>query len=367
MALTYNFKDNNFITYTPAQQETITYNNPLSGFEKELDWASDLVENSEYDTPIPLVKRNVEVSPSNDFIDQNNPEEEVYVPDTDVEFETVPISSNNADYSDILNLSFEELIKKENLPIRITSGYRKGATTTSGKRSNHSFKDERGFPTAYDITPAKGHSWQELEHLIYEDPKIVSWFKAHNWGVLEEMYRDNRRGFYDVRGKWHYTKASGTHFHIGPDKYAREWYNSRALQTAPSTSSSKLPKNKWLEELTQAYRDLGISENGIKNLIAKNALESGWGESTVGDFNYGNIKTGKVWSGESKKGYRSYNSIQEYARDEVQFLKKLYDFDDKDDIKTFVNKLQGGNKDGRRYAESPTYKQKVIQIREQLG
>jgi hypothetical protein len=30
--------------------------------------------------------------------------------------------------------------------------------------------------------------------------------------------------------------------------------------------------------MTDAYRSLGLNNNAIKNLIAKNALESGWGK-----------------------------------------------------------------------------------------
>jgi hypothetical protein len=37
----------------------------------------------------------------------------------------------------------------------------------------------------------------------------------------------------------------------------------------------------------------------------------------------------------------------------------LYDFNQNDNLSTFLNKLQGGNTAGRRYAEDPSYKNKV--------
>lgn len=134
-------------------------------------------------------------------------------------------------------------------------------------------------------------------------------------------------------------------------------------------------KNEWASALAQAYRNLGVSENGIKNLIAKNALESNWGKSTQGKFNYGNITTGSSWKGNYVNGhdhdakgnpirskFRSYNSLEEFAQNEVDFLKKLYDFDDRDDINTFLDKLQGKNKGHRHYAESPKYKSSVKSV-----
>ena len=110
-------------------------------------------------------------------------------------------------------------------------------------------------------------------------------------------------------------------------------------------------------------------------LIAQDALESGWGKSAQGKFNYGNLTPGKSWKGKVVTGndhdskgkpitqkFRSYNSIDEYAADKVQFLKSLYDFNQNDDISTFTKKLQGENKDGRMYAGNPEYIKLVTKI-----
>lgn len=56
-----------------------------------------------------------------------------------------------------------------------------------------------------------------------------------------------------------------------------------------------------------------------------------------------------------KQKFRAYNSMDDYAKDKVQFLKKLYDFDENDDIATFTSKLTGANKGKRRYAEAKNY------------
>lgn len=135
-------------------------------------------------------------------------------------------------------------------------------------------------------------------------------------------------------------------------------------------------RNKWVKDLRKAYIKAGITnENALKMLIAQDALESGWGKSAQGKFNYGNLTAGKSWRGETVNGkdsdgkgnpikqkFRSYNSIEEYAADKVQFLKTLYDFNENDNINTFSHKLQGGNKGSRKYAASPRYVQSIINV-----
>ena len=103
-------------------------------------------------------------------------------------------------------------------------------------------------------------------------------------------------------------------------------------------------------------------------LLAQDALESSWGKSAQGKYNFGNLTTGSSWKGDYvtgndknakgeaiKQKFRSYNSMDEYAADKVQFLKRLYDFDENDDINKFVAKLTGSNKGKRRYAEAKEY------------
>lgn len=153
-------------------------------------------------------------------------------------------------------------------------------------------------------------------------------------------------------------------------------------KTTSNTSTSETPtesskkwenpyknnRNKWVSEITSAYKALGLNDNAIKNLIAKNALESGWGTSAQGDFNFGNITTGSNWSGRFVQGkdrnaagqrisqkFRAYDSLEDYVRDEIQFLTRLYDFNQNDSFDAFMNKLQGGNKGKRYYAEAPDY------------
>ena len=165
-----------------------------------------------------------------------------------------------------------------------------------------------------------------------------------------------------------------------PEKTTIKWTYSTPSEgittsVSKSWSSPYSEQNKWVADMTAAYKRAGLSDNAIKNLIAKNSLESAWGKSAQGDYNFGNITTGSSWTGRFVQGkdhdangkkisqkFRAYDSIDDYVKDEIQFLTKLYDFDQNDDLSTFLNKLQGGNKGKRKYAEDPSYKNKVKQI-----
>lgn len=149
---------------------------------------------------------------------------------------------------------------------------------------------------------------------------------------------------------------------------------SKSVTDKPVTANStwKSPytnRKQWSTELINAYKKAGITnDNAIRMLLAQDALESSWGTSAQGKYNFGNLTTGSSWKGDYvtgndknakgeaiKQKFRSYNSMDEYAADKIQFLKRLYDFDENDDINKFVAKLTGSNKGKRRYAEATNY------------
>ena len=153
--------------------------------------------------------------------------------------------------------------------------------------------------------------------------------------------------------------------------------NSSSTVNASNAWSSpyNTRKNQWGSDMTAAYKRQGLNDNAIKNLIAKNALESGWGRSAQGDYNFGNITTGSSWTGRFVQGkdhdangkkisqkFRAYDSMDDYIKDEIQFLTKLYDFNQDDNFDTFIDKLQGNNSGKRRYAEDKQYSNKVKQV-----
>lgn len=122
------------------------------------------------------------------------------------------------------DLTFEELVKQENLPLIITSGYRKGSKTKQGKSSNHSRLDSKGNSLAYDIQPffngkvdKSEEGFNKLLTILYNNPRVVRWLEYNNKGILEEITPSVMKR----------TGATGPHLHIGPDSWAKNMSNIR--------------------------------------------------------------------------------------------------------------------------------------------
>lgn len=144
-------------------------------------------------------------------------------------------------------------------------------------------------------------------------------------------------------------------------------------ETTTSTTPLYTSSSKWQNDLVAAYKRAGLSDNAIKNLIAKNSVESNNGKSQMSKyFNFGNISVGSSWKGKQtigddkdakgnpiKQKFRMYDSIDEYVKDELDLLKRVYDFNPNDDLDTFLDKLKGKNRLGYQYATAPNYKSVV--------
>ena len=139
-----------------------------------------------------------------------------------------PTVSNDLEYSDTssenyleddteeydISKSIEDLFKDAGIDIEITSSYRPGATTKSGRTSWHSVKDKYGNSRAYDIKPING-DFQALKNAMINNPLIRYYFSKRGLGVLDETTPDMMAR----------TGATGKHFHIGPDKLAIQTWN----------------------------------------------------------------------------------------------------------------------------------------------
>ena len=191
----YNFLDNDFTTYEDVKEPRVMLNMPLSDSPLNIaDWAESITPDG-----VPIVKDNLDSK-----MKFNNTQEQDKTYDT--------------------NISFEELIKQENLPVKITSGFRgkgdfRNGLTKQGRRSNHNRRDEQGNPMAYDIVPLDGN-FDNLLHLMYSNPRIVNWLKSRGWGILEETTPEIMKR----------TGATGKHLHIGPDTIAKQMFNDRLLK-----------------------------------------------------------------------------------------------------------------------------------------
>ena len=151
------------------------------------------------------------------------------------------------------NVDLETLLKQEGVHFKVTSHIR-NTKTSKGTKSYHS------TGLAYDIKPSDGNTYDDLRNEIYSNPRIVSWMKSHNMGILEET--DKRRGYTDYNGKFHYTGATGPHWHFGPDKAAVSEFNYRLINKAQDGM-----KLDMMDERMQPYQKyISIYNNNIANI-----------------------------------------------------------------------------------------------------
>jgi flagellum-specific peptidoglycan hydrolase FlgJ len=59
-------------------------------------------------------------------------------------------------------------------------------------------------------------------------------------------------------------------------------------------------------------------------LVAQDAIETNWGKSVKGDYNYGNLTTtGTDWHNRTgDRKWRDFNSIEDYVLGKIDFLSK---------------------------------------------
>lgn len=127
----------------------------------------------------------------------------------------IPTSSSQASstpaheglHSDITKLL--DLFNKYGLKIRVTSGYREGATTKQGNKSHHA------SGMAIDIVPEDG-DFSKLAKTIRETPEIKNYMISKGLGVLDETTQEMLAR----------TGGTGAHYHIGPDRIAQNFWTT---------------------------------------------------------------------------------------------------------------------------------------------
>lgn len=106
------------------------------------------------------------------------------------------------------------------IPLRITSGYRPGAKTSSGKDSWH------GSGWAIDVTPIEGWTYEDLKQAIKESPELIKYLRDNQIGILDETSEETLKK----------TEGTGRHWHIGRDQRAIQ-----GLETLIAKHGTKIP------------------------------------------------------------------------------------------------------------------------------
>lgn len=232
---------------------------------------------------------------------------------------------------------------------------------------------------------------------IFSSDKLVQpvWFEDDSHASLLYGNADRAKQVVDDMSTWkvggnadptfnwvvQYEKVSPADYE---DRKMKEYFNHNNNESENNQSGDrktlsrwvniyKDKRDQWVKDMVKAYKEIGLSDNAIVNLLTKNAFESGWGQHAQGHFNFGNITAGSKWSGNIvlgndtdakgnpiKQRWRAYDSMKHYVQDELQFLQNLYNFNPNDDFETFLSKLQDGK---RKYAEALDYKDKLRSVK----
>lgn len=139
--------------------------------------------------------------------------------------------------------------------------------------------------------------------------------------------------------------------------------------TSPTSTSTRTFKNKeefkrtMLPIYEKVLSKMGLDTAYAKMLVAQDGLESGWGRSAQGRFNYGNITLGSnknrsytLGNDKDKDGnpitqkFVNYDSLEDYAQAKVQLLNSSRYKAFNGPLQEFANRVyQGG------YATAPNY------------
>lgn len=106
-------------------------------------------------------------------------------------------------------ISFQQLCKNIGADVTVTSEYREG-----NKKSHHSRLDEWGRSKAIDVVPKDG-DFEGFKNKLLNSPEARNWFQKRGYGILNEI----------IPQVMSQTKATGKHFHIGPDQWAQRIWN----------------------------------------------------------------------------------------------------------------------------------------------
>lgn len=227
------------------------------------------------------------------------------------------------------NLSEEikQLFKDTGINAKITSAKRKpGEAGNAGSKSHHVYGN------AVDIVPTGDETFDTLKRKLLTNPKVVQFFYENGLGILDETDPQTMA----------LTGATGKHFHIGPDRKARNtWLNWTNLYENFGLDTNE----KWTKTMYSAYKKALKDKYGqqytdkkyaqiAKYMVQQSALESGWGQENKTPFNYG---------GHKKKGVTlSYSSLDDFIQAHMKTLSK-WNIMKANSLREYVDSLYEGN------------------------
>lgn len=125
----------------------------------------------------------------------------------------------------LLRLDIEDLLKQEGITsingkkIKFGRKTRRDPNASYGSKNSHHKRIDpnTGYAAARDISIIGGTNkdYNDFKNILLNNKRVRTWMATHNWGIINEIIPQ-------VMGR---TKATGPHFHFGPDRWAKRIWN----------------------------------------------------------------------------------------------------------------------------------------------
>lgn len=239
----------------------------------------------------------------------------------------------------------------------------KSTTPTSDLKKPTTLKRQLGgniFTTYNSITPYEGPVFEQPVATVEIEELPINRLEANRQNVMAKAEEKKEEPVVEEK--------------VNTEPLPTSKEETPIVESKESTPINIKSKDEFIKTMTPAFENAlkakGLDTKYAKYLVAQSALESNWGKSQSGKFNFGGIKgkgtirkTREVINGKSihiNDSFRDFKDINDYANYHVSLLnnKRYQAFSGGD----FIDRVVKGG-----YATDPNYKRALSNVYNQIA
>lgn len=239
----------------------------------------------------------------------------------------------------------------------------KSTTPTSDLKKPTTLKRQLGgniFTTYNSITPYEGPVFEQPVATVEIEELPINRLEANRQNVMAKAEEKKEEPVVEEK--------------VNTEPLPTSKEETPIVESKESTPINIRSKDEFIKTMTPAFENAlkakGLDTKYAKYLVAQSALESNWGKSQSGKFNFGGIKgkgtirkTREVINGKSihiNDSFRDFKDINDYANYHVSLLnnKRYQAFSGGD----FIDRVVKGG-----YATDPNYKRALSNVYNQIA
>lgn len=239
----------------------------------------------------------------------------------------------------------------------------KSTTPTSDLKKPTTLKRQLGgniFTTYNSITPYEGPVFEQPVATVEIEELPINRLEANRQNVMAKAEEKKEEPVVEEK--------------VNTEPLPTSKEETPIVESKESTPINIKSKDEFIKTMTPAFENAlkakGLDTKYAKYLVAQSALESNWGKSQSGKFNFGGIKgkgtirkTREVINGKSihiNDSFRDFKDINDYANYHVSLLnnKRYQAFSGGD----FIDRVVKGG-----YATDPNYKKALSNVYNQIA